>query len=95
MIQYLRGDIGAPPGGFPEPLRSKVLKYYNLYLVEGCPRSKLGDYNFDKAAEELWSKYGFPGISYKYVIVDWEDWEAVYGKVSHNLPTNILLNPMR
>ena len=26
VVNYLRGDIGIPPGGFPEPLRTKVLK---------------------------------------------------------------------
>ena len=37
MIQCLRFDIGVSPGGFSEPLRSKVLKSCNLDPVEGHP----------------------------------------------------------
>ena len=42
----------------PKPLRSKVLKSYNLDLLEGLPRDKLGEYNFDMAAKELRPNYG-------------------------------------
>eukprot|EP00957_Ditylum_brightwellii_P092411 7036694-Ditylum_brightwellii.AAC.1 len=37
VVQYLRGEIGIPPGGFPEPLRSKVLAGRGLEPVEGRP----------------------------------------------------------
>jgi pyruvate carboxylase len=26
VVEYMQGLIGQPPGGFPEPLRSKILK---------------------------------------------------------------------
>ena len=58
VVQYLRGEIRVPPGGFPKPLQSKVLKYRNLDLVEERPRDKLGEYNLNKTAKELRSKYG-------------------------------------
>ena len=35
VIQCLRFEIGVSPGGFSEPLRSKVLKACNLDPVEG------------------------------------------------------------
>merc|ERR1711904_283254 len=35
VVNFLKGDIGIPPGGFPEPLRSKVLKGRGLEPVEG------------------------------------------------------------
>ena len=91
MVQYLRGEIGVPPVGFPEPLRSKVLKYRKIDLVEGRPGDELGEYKFDKAAEELRSKYGSSKISDKDVLVNWKDYEAVYGDVEHQLPTNLFL----
>ena len=69
MVQYLRGEIGVPTGGFTEPLKSKFTKYRNLDPAEGCPRAKLGGYNFDKAAEELSSKYRSYDISDKDVII--------------------------
>ena len=84
-----------PPGGFPKPLRSKFLKYRNLDPVEGCTRAKLGWYNSDKAAKELRSKYSSSEISNKGVLVDWKDYEAVYGNVAHQLPSNLFLNPIK
>ena len=95
VVQYLRGDIGVPPGGFPEPLRSKVLKSHNLYPVEESPMAELGEYTFDKAAEEFSYKYGSSETSDKDVLIDWNDYRAVYGDVAYQLPTKIFLNPMK
>ena len=55
----------------------------------------MGEYKFDKAAEELRSKYVLSEISDKDVLINWKDYEAFYSSMSHQLPTNILLNPMR
>lgn len=27
VIQFMQGEIGQPPYGFPEPLRTKILRY--------------------------------------------------------------------
>ena len=35
------------------------------------------------------------GISDKDVLVDWKNYEAVYGDAAYQLPTNIFLNPMK
>ena len=40
VIQCLRFEIGVSPGGFSEPLRSKVLKSCNLDPVEGRSGAK-------------------------------------------------------
>ena len=34
VIEYFQGYIGIPPGGFPEPLRTKVefLLMYNVFI---------------------------------------------------------------
>ena len=46
VVQYLRGEIGIPPGGFPEPLRTKVLSSRNIKSIDGRPGASLDDYNF-------------------------------------------------
>jgi pyruvate carboxylase len=102
VIQYLRGEIGVPPGGFPEPLRSKVLKSRGLEAVEGRPGKSIDDYDFDKARVELEKKYGENIISdkdllsyalYPKVFTDFKDFESVYGEVGL-MPTHMFLNPM-
>ena len=66
MVQYLKGEIGAPPRGFYEPLRSKVMKSCNLDPVEDCPWDKLDGYNFGNSAEEFRSKYSSSDTSDKH-----------------------------
>jgi pyruvate carboxylase len=103
VVNYLRGDIGIPPGGFPEPFRSKVLKARGLTPVEGRPGKSLPEYNFEKVRAELVKTYGENLISekdllsyalYPQVFVDWKEFEAVYGEVG-SLPTHIFLNPVK
>jgi len=102
VVQYLRGEIGIPPGGFPEPLRSKVLSSRGLEGVEGRPGAFLPDYDFGKAEKLLKDKYGAKYINekdvlshalYPNVFSEWKEFESVYGEVS-KLPTNLFLNPM-
>lgn len=103
VVSYLKGDIGIPPGGFPEPLRSKVLKARGLTPVEGRPGASLPDYDFEKERAELAKTYGENQISekdllsfalYPQVYVDWKEFEAIYGEVA-SLPTHLFLNPMK
>ena len=103
VVQYLRGEIGIPPGGFPEPLRTKVLEGRGLEPVEGRPGASLKDYDFEAAERKLKSTYGEKNISekdvlshalYPDVFIDWKAFESVYGEVG-NLPTHIFLNPMK
>lgn len=102
VVEYLRGDIGIPPGGFPEPLRSKVLKSRGLDAVEGRPGASLEDYNFEEARETLEKKFEtkmsdkdlLAYALYPQVYADWKDYEKVYGKVKY-LPTNLFLTPMQ
>mmetsp|Transcript_25583 Transcript_25583/g.36030 ORF Transcript_25583/g.36030 Transcript_25583/m.36030 type:complete len:1234 (+) Transcript_25583:227-3928(+) len=103
VVNYLKGDIGIPPGGFPEPLRSKVLGSRGLEGVDGRPGASLADYDFDKERAALIEKYGEKYVDekellsyalYPQVYVDWKEFEAVYGDVSE-LPTHLFLNPMK
>ena len=101
VVNYLRGDIGIPPGGFPEPLRSKVLASRGLSPIEGRPGASLGDYNFEKTKASLIKQYGeisekdlLSYALYPSVYEGWKEFEAVYGTVS-KLPTQVFLNPMK
>ena len=103
VVNYLRGDIGIPPGGFPEPLRSKVLASRGLEPIEGRPGKFLKDYDFDKQRDVLVKKYGANNVDekdllshalYPDVYTGWKDFEAIYGEVS-KLPTHLFLNPMK
>jgi pyruvate carboxylase len=102
VVQYLRGEIGVPPGGFPEPLRSKVLSSRNLEGLDGRPGASLPDYDFNEAEKILKEKYGAKFIDdkdvlshalYPNVFSDWKEFESIYGEVS-KLPTDLFLNPM-
>ncbi len=103
VVQYLRGEIGIPPGGFPEPLRSKVLSSRGLDGLNGRPGASLPDYNFDEAEKLLVEKYGAKQVNekdvlshalYPNVFSEWKEFEAVYGEVSV-LPTDLFLSPMK
>jgi len=103
VIQYLRGEIGQPPGGFPEPLRSKVLKAQGLDPIDGRPGASLDDYDFEDAEVQLKATYGESNISdqdvlshalYPDVFINWKNFKSVYGEIG-NLPTHIFLNPMK
>lgn len=51
VLEYLQGYIGIPYGGFPEPLRSRVLK--DMPRIEGRPGEKMDPLDFDKLKGEL------------------------------------------
>lgn len=103
VVNYLRGDIGIPPGGFPEPLRSKVLKSRGLEPVEGRPGQFLKPYDFEKEDEILKKRFGDKQVTekdllsyalYPDVYIDWKKFSALYGDVG-KLPTHSFLTPMK
>ncbi|XP_039624999.1 pyruvate carboxylase a isoform X2 [Polypterus senegalus] len=55
VVEYLQGYIGIPHGGFPEPLRSKVLK--DLPRIEGRPGASLPAMDFKTLEQQLKKKH--------------------------------------
>jgi pyruvate carboxylase len=103
VVNFLKGDIGIPPGGFPEPLRSKVLKSRGLTPVEGRPGQFLKPYDFEKESDILKARYGESQVTekdllsyalYPDVYVDWKKFAVLYGDVG-KLPTHSFLTPMK
>lgn len=64
VIEYFQGYLGIPPHGFPEPLRSRVLKgrtiegYDGLACFEGRPGADLKPYDFEGERQRLVEKWG-------------------------------------
>ncbi|KAJ0397334.1 hypothetical protein P43SY_009284 [Pythium insidiosum] len=62
VVEYFQGYLGIPHHGFPEPLRSRVLKGKLLpngkSMFDGRPGAEMPAYDFDEAAKALRKKYG-------------------------------------
>lgn len=56
VVEFFQGYLGQPVGGFPEPLRSRVIR--NKPKIEGRPGTSLQPLDFRKIKAELRSKYG-------------------------------------
>jgi len=63
VVEYFQGLLGIPPFGFPEPLRSKVLKGRTidgtdgLVSFEGRPGADMAPFDFEAAREKLVEKW--------------------------------------
>jgi pyruvate carboxylase len=51
VVQFMQGHLGVPVGGFPEPLRTKILK--GAPVVEGRPGANLPHVDFDALKKTL------------------------------------------
>ena len=60
VVEYFQGHLGIPPNGFPEPLRSQILK--GKMTFEGRPGKELKAYDFDAAKTMLKEKWGDDNI---------------------------------
>ena len=56
VVEFFQGYLGQPVGGFPEPLRSKVIR--NKPRIDGRPGASLQPLDFKKIKAELRAKFG-------------------------------------
>ncbi|XP_015437591.1 PREDICTED: pyruvate carboxylase, mitochondrial, partial [Dufourea novaeangliae] len=78
VVEFLQGAIGVPYGGFPEPLRSKVLK--DMPRIEGRPGASLPPLDFAALKTKLQESH--PHISNKDVMS-----VALYPEVTNDFLT--------
>ncbi|XP_055908879.1 pyruvate carboxylase, mitochondrial isoform X2 [Eupeodes corollae] len=95
VVEFLQGAIGTPYGGFPEPLRSRVLK--DMPRIEGRPGEHLPPLDFNKLKADL--KESHPLVSdrdvmsaalYPQVTADYLNFREDYGPVD-KLNTRVFL----
>ncbi|ARU60335.1 pyruvate carboxylase [Tumebacillus avium] len=88
VIQFMQGYLGQPTGGFPEQLRSVILKGRDYLTTR--PGELLPPADFDKTGAELSAKLGRPVsefdimsyIMYPKVFVEKEKYAAEFGQVA-------------
>ncbi|XP_077522366.1 pyruvate carboxylase isoform X2 [Amblyomma americanum] len=56
VVEFMQGYIGEPYGGFPEPLRSKILK--DMARITGRPGQSLPPLDLDTLKKKLVEKFG-------------------------------------
>eukprot|EP00884_Botryococcus_braunii_P003586 jgi/Botrbrau1/13228/Bobra.0199s0001.1 len=101
VVEYLQGYLGQPPGGFPEPFRSRVIK--DMKRIEGRPGAELPPVNLASLEANLKAKY--PGYKieprdalsaamYPKVFDAYKLFEIQYSEFVEALPTRNFLTPM-
>nr|KAF6325391.1 pyruvate carboxylase [Myotis myotis] len=96
VVEFLQGYIGIPHGGFPEPLRSKVLK--DLPRVEGRPGASLPPLDLQALEKELIERHGddvtpedvLSAAMYPDVFTQFKDFTSTFGPVD-SLNTRLFL----
>jgi len=56
VVEYMQGYLGIPHGGFPEPLRTKILK--GLPRIEGRPGATMDPLDLDQLKADLIEAHG-------------------------------------
>lgn len=56
VVEFFQGYLGQPYGGFPEPLRSDIIR--DKPRIEGRPGLDMKPLDFDKIHAELTEKFG-------------------------------------
>jgi pyruvate carboxylase len=100
VIGYFAGDIGQPPGGFPQPLADVVLK--GRKPLTGRPGDQLPPVDFEAVRKTVEQKVGRPlsdqdllsHLMYPKVFADFAAYVKKYGDVSM-VPTDVKFYGMR
>lgn len=56
VVEFFQGYLGQPHGGFPEPLRSRIIR--NKLKIDGRPGATMEPLDFKKIKAELRAKFG-------------------------------------
>ncbi|KAI8388513.1 pyruvate carboxylase [Radiomyces spectabilis] len=88
VVEFFQGYLGQPYGGFPEPLRSQIIR--DLPRIDGRPGATLPPLDMTQLKEELIEKYGkdirdYDVISaalYPKVFAEYRDMVSQYGDLS-------------
>lgn len=100
VVEYFQGYLGIPHGGFPEPLRTRVIR--DLPTLDGRPGASLPALDFDALRSELEAKWGayvrdvdvVSAALYPQVFAEYMQFRKDYSDVSL-LPTRNFISAMR
>ena len=56
VVEFFQGYLGQPVGGFPEPLRTKIIR--NKPRIDGRPGATMDPLDFKKIKADLRAKFG-------------------------------------
>lgn len=96
VVEFFQGYLGQPVGGFPEPLRSHIIR--DLPRIDGRPGATMPPLDLAKLKEELIEKYGssitdydvLSAALYPKVFAEYRDMVEQYGDLSV-IPTRYFL----
>jgi len=98
VVEYLQGMIGQPYGGFPEPLRSDILK--DLPVMDGRPGENMDPLDFDALKQELSAKFDnisdydtMSAAMYPHVAKEFFKFREQYGPVDKLETRHFLVGP--
>lgn len=101
VVEFLQGFIGHPVGGFPEPLRSRVVK--DRPCVTGRPGASLPPVSLDQLRTQLREKHEggaathrdvLSAAMYPKVYDEYRGFVANYSRFVERLPTRAFLAPL-
>ena len=100
VIEFFQGYLGEPQGGFPEPLRSQIIR--DLPKVVGRPGASMPPLDFPALTRELEQKWGshirdvdvVSAAIYPQVFAEYMAFRRDYSDVAL-LPTRSFIAPMR
>jgi len=96
VVEFFQGQLGQPTGGFPEPLRTKIIR--DKPRIDGRPGADMKDYDFAGTRKMLTDKYGKSITStdvvsycmYPKVFEEYKQFTEKYGDLSV-IPTRYFL----
>lgn len=103
VVDYFRGGLGTPPGGFP-PYRALILEKAGLTPYKGRPGAELPNYDFDGARQRLSERFPKLAISeemvmnycmYPDVTLELLTFQETYGTEIPTLPTYFFWEQMK